>query len=274
MSYFEERGDPWGINRSSSTLRAPRGSYRPSPIFLGILAAFVLFSALAWSGSGSDGVNVFFIVISGWLLSLCVHEFAHAIVAFKSGDVTVPGRGYLTLNPLKYAHWLLSIALPVLFIIAGGIALPGGAVMIDHQYIRDRRKESAISLAGPAVNLVFGFALILPFLLGVDGTSHPVLWAGYAYLAFFQFMAGIFNLLPIPGLDGGNAILPWLSRSWQRGFNAVRPYGFFIVLLLLWQSSFGRSLVDHIATGMFSAGVPQDSFFFGQHLFRFWSNNG
>ena len=272
MTYFEERQDRWSGDRWNATVRAPRGAFRPSPIFLAIVAVFAGFSALAWLGKGDDGVNVFFMVVAGWLFSLCLHEYAHALVAYKSGDLSVPGRGYLQLNPLKYVNWLLSIVLPILFIIAGGIALPGGAVLIDHQYIRDRRKETAISLAGPAVNLLFAAALILPFTVGVDVEAHQVFWAGAAYLAFFQLLAGIFNLLPIPGLDGGAAIQPWLPPAWQRGFNAIRPYGFFIVLLVLWQLPLGQSLVNHVANLMVSAGVPGFTINMGQFLFRFWSH--
>jgi Zn-dependent protease len=273
MSYFERRED--------MVIGVPRSAYRTSPIFLGILAVFVLSCVLAWTDTGSQGLDVLLMVLSGWLVSLCLHEFAHAFVAYKFGDLGVAQRGYLQLNPLKYTHWLFSIALPILFILAGGIALPGGAVMIDHQYIRDRRKETAISLAGPAVNLLITAALIIPFAAGAgvsttgDGfviVSHPAFWSGLAYLAFFQLMAGIFNLIPIPGLDGANAILPWLSPQWQRGFAAIRPFGFFIVVLLLWRTSIGQSLVNGIANTLVSAGIPGFFINNGQQLFGFWRN--
>jgi Zn-dependent protease len=252
------------------TRRAPRGAFRPSPIFLGILVLFVAASLMAWTGVGNDGVNVFLMVVAGWLLSLCLHEFAHALVAYRSGDRGIADRGYLQLNPLKYAHWLLSIALPLLFIIAGGIALPGGAVLVDHQHIRSRWKDTAISLAGPAVNLLFVLALVAPFAAGADVTVHSTFWAGAAYLAFLQLMAGIFNLLPIPGLDGAGAIFPWLSPQWKRGFNTVAPFGFLIVLLLLWQSSIGQSMVNWIAEVLVRLGVSDYSIVYGQDLFRFW----
>ena len=105
----------------------------------------------------------------------------------------------------------------------------------------------------------------------MDRTTHPVFWAAFAYLAFLQFMAGIFNLLPIPGLDGGNAIYPWLSPQAKRGFNAFRPYGFIIVLLLLWQSSVGAHLLDGIENLLQSFGVTHNAIVFGQELFRFWT---
>ena len=61
------------------------------------------------------------------MVSLCLHEFAHAYVAYRSGDHSVEAAGYLTLNPLRHAHPFLSIVLPILFIVQGGIGLPGGA---------------------------------------------------------------------------------------------------------------------------------------------------
>jgi Zn-dependent protease len=254
--------------------RMPRGAFRTSPIFIGIVVVFVLASFLTWTSAPQatklTGFYVFLFVVAGWLLSLCLHEFAHAVVAYKSGDVSVVQRGYLQLNPLKYTHWLLSIVIPLLIIIVGGVALPGGAVMIDHAYIRSRAKETAISLAGPAVNLLFAAILVLPYAFGVDANAHPIFWSAAAYLAFFQLMGGIFNLLPIPGLDGGGAIRPWLSPAWQRGFAMIAPYGFMIILLLLWQSSIGRHLVNDIAKLLVDLGVPGLAIGDGQYLFRFW----
>ena len=75
-------------------------------------------------------------------------------------------------------------------------------------------------------------------------------------------------MLPIPGLDGGNAIYPWLPAEWKRIFNTVRVFGFFIMLLLLWQTSFGRSLSLHLENVLISAGVPGNAIFYGQELFQ------
>ena len=71
----------------------------------------------------------FAIVLVGWVFSLCLHEFSHALVAYYGGDTTVREKGYLTFNPLKYTHPVYSIVLPLLFLVMGGIGLPGGAVV-------------------------------------------------------------------------------------------------------------------------------------------------
>jgi Zn-dependent protease len=260
--------DYYGIGPMRTS--APRGTFVPSAIFFGLVAVFIAAGALAWLDRGSAGFNVFLFVVFGWLITLCLHEYAHALVAYHAGDYGVVRRGYLQLNPLKYANPVFSIVLPLVFIIIGGIALPGGAVMIDHGQLRSKAWDSFVSLAGPAVNAVFAAVLISPFVIGVDIFAHPVFWSAVAVLAFFQVMAAIFNLIPVPGLDGGNAIYPWLTRDGQRGFNAVRPYGFVLAFLLLWQPTINRTFFGWLYSFLSDLGVPLSVLANGLDLFRFW----
>src|SRR4029077_11982516 len=90
------------------------------------------------------------IVVILWIFSVCLHEFAHAWVAYRGGDYTVRDKGYLDFNPLRYVHPVTSILLPVLFLVIGGIGLPGGAVYINTSLLRSAKWETAVSLAGPA----------------------------------------------------------------------------------------------------------------------------
>ena len=110
----------------------------------------------------------FILVLIGWLLSLCLHEFAHAFVAYQGGDYTVKEKGYLTFNPLKYTHPVYSLLLPLLFLAMGGIGLPGGAVYIERWRLRGPRWETAVSLAGPAMNA------LVAVILGLVLTFTPV----------------------------------------------------------------------------------------------------
>ena len=98
-------------------------------------------------------------------MSLCLHEYAHALVAYPAGDRGVAERGYLRLNPLKYTHPVLSIVLPIIAVILGGIGLPGGAVWVDHAHIRSRGQAVA-DQRWPArlTNVVFALVLAVPFL--------------------------------------------------------------------------------------------------------------
>ena len=147
-------------------------------------------------------------VVGGWVVSLCLHEFAHAYAAYRAGDHSVEAAGYLTLNPFKYAHPLLSIVLPLLFIVQGGIGLPGGAVYLHPHAFRSQGRASVAAAAGPLVNVVF--AAVILALVHAHASRHPHqrFWAGLAFLGFLQVSAAVLNLLPIPGLDGYAIIEP------------------------------------------------------------------
>ncbi|HEX2297899.1 MAG TPA: site-2 protease family protein, partial [Pseudonocardiaceae bacterium] len=139
----------------TSAVALKREHRRPSPVFLGLVAVMGVSGWAVWSDfAQATGFAVFLFVVSGWIVSLCLHEYAHARSALHGGDLSVGAKGYLTLNPLKYTHALLSIVLPVLFVIMGGIGLPGGAVFVDRGRIRGRWRHSAISAAGPLTNAV------------------------------------------------------------------------------------------------------------------------
>ena len=254
----------------SMAMRAPKGTYRPHPIFLAMVGVFVATGVLLWQAVGNDSFNVFFFVVSGWLVSVCLHEYAHALVGLRAGDRDVIYRGYLRLDPRKYAHPLLTFVLPVIFILFAGFGLPGGAVLIDHSQVRHRWQETAISLAGPAVNLVWAVGLMLPFAFGVDVLAHPVFWSAVALLAYFQVVVMLLNLLPVPGLDGGNALFPWLSYDWKRGFNAVRPYGFLIIIVLLYRGPI-HDVFFTIANKVFDLfGVDPFLYAIGYSYLQFW----
>src|SRR5574341_512608 len=124
----------------------------------------------------------FIVVLVGWVFSLCLHEFSHALVAYYGGDYTVREKGYLTFNPLKYTHPVYSLLLPLLFLVLGGIGLPGGAVYIETWRLRSRGWVSAVSLAGPASNLLL--AVLLGLLLRFAPVTSSGVWPGLAFLAF------------------------------------------------------------------------------------------
>ncbi|AFE11702.1 putative integral membrane protein [Mycobacterium tuberculosis RGTB423] len=181
-----------------------RESVRPSPIFLGLLGLTAVGGALAWLAGETVQplayAGVFVMVIAGWLVSLCLHEFGHAFTAWRFGDHDVAVRGYLTLDPRRYSHPMLSLGLPMLFIALGGIGLPGAAVYV-HTWFMTTARRTLVSLAGPTVNLALAMLLLAATRLLFD-PIHAVLWAGVAFLAFLQLTALVLNLLPIPGLDG------------------------------------------------------------------------
>ena len=248
-------------------------SVRPSPIFLAIVAITAVGGVLAWLATDAirpmSYVGVFIFVIAGWLVSLCLHEFAHAFTAWRFGDHDVAVRGYLTLNPLKYSHPLLSLGLPVLFIALGGIGLPGGAVYVRTSWMTKRQK-TLVSLAGPVMNILFAVLLLVLTRLLYD-PAHGVFWAGMAFLGFLQVTAVVLNLLPIPGLDGYGALEPHLSPETQRALQPAKQWGFFILLLLLIAPALNQWFFSIVFWFFDFSGVPSGVVWNGSQLTRFWS---
>jgi Zn-dependent protease len=260
----------------------PRSAFLPSPVFVGIIALVAVSAWMAWTGFGNVRVDVFLFVIAGWILSLCLHEYAHALIAYFSGDRGVAERGYLRLNPLKYTHPVLSIVLPLIAVVLGGIGLPGGAVWVDHAYIRSKARESLISAAGPLTNVVFALLLAIPFAFGAaddlavyqDGTlsPHGGFWLGLGALAFLQVTASLLNFLPVPGLDGGNIVRPWLNQAYQRAYDLFAPYGFLLLFVLLWQSSVNTYFFEAVDWLAGLIGIPDTLGQAGLYFMRFWSD--
>ena len=247
-----------------------------SPVFLGLVAVMAVTGWAVWHGfSTNTGFAVFLFVVSGWIVSLCLHEYAHARTALHGGDITVGAKGYLTLNPLKYTHAMLSIVLPVIFVILGGIGLPGGAVFIERGRIRGRWKHSLISAAGPLTNVLFAVALMLPFtLLGTSDWAPTAFRAAIAFLAMLQVTAAVLNFLPVPGLDGYGVIEPWLSYSVRRQVEPLAPFGLLAVFGVLWIPSVNQYFWMAIDALMGVFRVPAVYTAYGYSLFHFWGGAG
>ena len=175
------------------------------------------------------------VVCIGWIFALCIHEFCHAAVAYMGGDKSVKEKGYLTLNPLKYTDPGLTLVIPIIMLMLGGIALPGAAVYIDRSKLRNKFWHSAVSAAGPFGSAVMIFVYASPFMLGiVTRDSDYSLWPALALLVLLQIVCLILNSLPIPPLDGYGVIEPWLPRGAQEAMNRFGQFGIWIVFGLLW----------------------------------------
>nr|WP_307856869.1 site-2 protease family protein [Mycolicibacter acidiphilus] len=247
---------------------------RPSPIFLGLIALTALGGVLAWRAAdevhGLAYTGVFVFVIAGWLVSLCLHEFGHAYTAWRFGDHGVAMRGYLTLNPLHYSHPGLSLVLPLVVIALGGIGLPGGAVFVQTGFMTPRR-QSIVSMAGPAANLVLGVALLISTQVFYD-PAHPVFFSALAFLGFLQLTALVLNLLPIPGLDGYGALQPHLSPATRRAVQPFERWGLLVVLVLLISSPAINRWFFSLVLWFFDLfGVPRMLVSWGMSLTQFWN---
>ena len=246
-------------------------------IFIALLVAFAAAAVGSWNDDNSR-LAVFGMVVIGWLISLCLHEFSHAAVAYRGGDHSVATKGYLSFDIRRYAHPFLSFVLPALFVLIGGIGLPGGAVWINRAALRTRLWRCLVSLAGPAANLLCALACAVPFMLMKSNAvvigNHLSFWSGLAFLGLLQLYAVFLNMLPVPGLDGWGAAEPYMRPSVVEAGHKISPFGimivFFVVFSSPWIGGGIQSLLDSVQQDL---GVPAGLAGWGYHLMQFWSRN-
>jgi Zn-dependent protease len=218
--------------RSHDSSRRAGFSFRDISLnFWLLLLSFAISAGLLYVFPGK-GMALLFTVM-GWLVSLSFHEFGHALAAYHGGDHSVIDNGYLTLDPVKYVNPLMSIVLPVVFLLMGGLGLPGAAVYINTAALRDDRWRSFTAAAGPLGTLFSLLILWIPLIIGLPNWFGPTdFWAAWTFLVFILIGSLLLNLLPIPGIDGFGIMEPWLPREFGEQVNVARPFGFFILFAL------------------------------------------
>ncbi len=253
---------------------APTTPPRPNPfIGLAILLAWLVLGAIIVAQP--NGFAAFAFIMVGWILSVMVHEFSHAAVAWLGGDRTVAEKGYLSFDPRRYGDLGVSLVLPLLALVMGGVGFPGGAVYIRHDLIRNRLWRSASSLAGPAATLVILLALSLGLIVwgnvGFLGQGQYALFEALTVLAFLQAMGLILNLLPIPGLDGFGAIRPFLPASLSphiRKAEGLVMVG--LLLVIFWVPGASAGLFRAAASLGVALGLDLEALQGGWRAFHFW----
>lgn len=253
---------------------APKAPARPNP-FVGPAILLVWLGLGAWLLRQPSGLGVFAFVMVGWILSVMVHEFSHAAVAWLGGDRTVAEKGYLSFDPRRYGDLGVSLVIPLLALAMGGVGFPGGAVYIRSDLIRNRVWRSAASLAGPAATLVVLLAIAFGLSFwagwGVAGAGSLALFEALTVLGFLQAMGLILNLLPIPGLDGFGAIRPFLPASLAphiRKAEGLVMIG--LLLVIFWVPGVSAALFRAAATLSFALGLDLDALQGGWRAFHFW----
>lgn len=174
------------------------------------------------------------------LFSVIIHECAHGYVAEWWGDPTARMLGRLTLNPLPHIDVFGSILVPGMLILSGSGILFGWAkpVPVTPENFRDRRMgDITVSLAGPASNilLALGFAAILAVagLISGGGPPSEAVWRLCTYGILLNFVLAVFNLLPIPPLDGSHVVANLLPGPAAYAYRSMGQYGLLIVFFLL-----------------------------------------
>jgi len=270
MDYFDEEALYPAIQKQKSPIQI-------SPVFGAMVGVTVFAGYVNYRGGLPMPLNtlVFMLfVIGGWMISLSLHEFGHALVAYWGGDTSVVDKGYLTLNPFKYTHATYSIVLPLLYLAMGGIGLPGGAVYINMGAIKSKAKRSLTSAAGPAATAICALLLLLPFMIGLPANEmyrHRDFWAGIALLAFLQLTGLFFNLLPIPGLDGWGILEAALPTSMAQSARFMGRFSLLIILMVfMGNNPVSRGFWQWVVFAGSKFGLNFALVSEGLRLFRFW----
>ena len=191
-------------------------------------------------------VFIAFIVL---LFSLTIHEMAHAWTADRLGDPTARLLGRVSLNPLVHADPIGTVLFPLIAMLTGapliGWAKP---VPVNVRQLRHQRRDYVlVAAAGPASNLLLAFLAasvlavlpVSPQTLDAANISAPIA-SILSRVIFLNVLLAVFNMIPIPPLDGGNVLAGLLPFRLAVGFNRLRPYGFLLLYALILTGGFDR----------------------------------
>lgn len=206
------------------------------------------------------------LLIIALIASAIFHEYAHGWAAFKLGDNTAKDAGRLTLNPLAHLDPFGSVLMPFLLVLMHSPFFIAYAKPVPYNpyNLRDQRwGDLKVAIAGPATNLLLALASglvthLLPIvsstkialltgffssdnaslLAAMQGSFVSVIYVMCIVFCYINLLLMIFNLIPIPPLDGSKVLLSFLPYNWQMKFYKIEPYGLLIVLFLLMFGAF------------------------------------
>ena len=200
----------------------------------------------------SEVLQIFSFVVL--IFSIVIHEFSHGWVAYYLGDPTAKHLGRLTLNPVPHIDLLGSIILPFILLITNAGFIIGWAKPVPYNpyNLRDQKNgEMLVALAGPASNLllavIFGIAIRILLLQGIDPSSSIILF--FSIIVFYNILLAVFNLIPIPPLDGSKILFHFLPYSMHNIREILERNGFLFLLIFIF---FGFQLIIPVMLFLFA----------------------
>lgn len=179
-------------------------------------------------------------LIAIFLATVTFHEFSHGLAAYFLGDPTAKERGRLTLNPFRHIDLWWTVVLPFILMAAGlpaiGMAKP---VPVDFARLRRPKRDMIwVALAGPGANLLLASLLAAAF--------HHTGWPVLLLAVYFNAGLAVFNLIPIPPLDGSKVLMGLLPASWAYEFARLEKYGFLVIIVLVWTRILWHAVVPGV----------------------------
>ena len=210
----------------------------------------------------ADYISRFIIQVPAFLLALTIHEFAHAYVAHRFGDDTAKRYGRLTINPLPHLDLMGSIVFPILFGITGGVFFGWAKpVPIDpRRFSNIRSGVFWVSFAGPLSNILLAVACYF-FVAFMAAIVTPGFFLFAPFLLFFKQLAmicvvlAIFNLLPVPPLDGSKMVSSFLNYNAMRRYESLGRYSLLFFALFMFTGVFGYIIRPFIYAGDLLIGM-------------------
>ena len=181
-------------------------------------------------------MSVIFSIIL-FFLAVVIHEFAHGWMAYKLGDPTAKYSGRLTLNPIAHIDPVGTIILPLFLIITGSPILFGWAkpIPVNFRGLHNPKKDMIwVGLAGPCANIILAVIISLILKLGIVFIPFLVL----KYFMLLNLVLAVFNLIPIPPLDGSRVVMGLLPPKAAYQYMQLEQFGFIIIVVMLYLGLF------------------------------------